>query len=304
MTKTGGHLGWVCAEGGYRGEPWTDFVVTEWFLSIQVQLAAQGRRAAQAADGSIARSGAASPQTQTPTPTPQLQLQPSQAAAASAESAAVAAPASAARCAQAEMRPTGSYVNAKGMQAQLPPCALRPEERDVTVPVGSPLENAHAVQRFVSLAQGSEASVRQTPAGQGGGAAGQASGGASADRKYGVGAQASLADLQQCWADSAPSPASDTPPVHDAALSRHDTRAQVHGKLNADDLSALAHEDSSNGTTRHANGNGAAPRDASVHATSRQRTERQALQRKGWHSRLGSDTGSAITSTSSQYWWT
>jgi hypothetical protein len=40
VTKTGGHLGWVSEEGGYFGEPWTDRVITEWLLSVQVQLAA------------------------------------------------------------------------------------------------------------------------------------------------------------------------------------------------------------------------------------------------------------------------
>jgi hypothetical protein len=38
VTKTGGHLGWISQAGGYFGEPWTDKVIVEWLLSVQVQL--------------------------------------------------------------------------------------------------------------------------------------------------------------------------------------------------------------------------------------------------------------------------
>lgn len=44
MTKTGGHLGWVSGGGGYFGEPWTDRVLTEWLLSVQVQTANDAAR--------------------------------------------------------------------------------------------------------------------------------------------------------------------------------------------------------------------------------------------------------------------
>lgn len=38
VTKTGGHLGWISEDGGYTGEPWTDLLIVEWLLAVQLQL--------------------------------------------------------------------------------------------------------------------------------------------------------------------------------------------------------------------------------------------------------------------------
>jgi predicted alpha/beta-fold hydrolase len=44
VTRTGGHLGWVTAEEGVRGRPWTDGVVVDWLGAVHEALGAERRR--------------------------------------------------------------------------------------------------------------------------------------------------------------------------------------------------------------------------------------------------------------------
>jgi hypothetical protein len=52
VTKTGGHLGWVSDVGGYFGEPWTDSIIIEWLLSVQVQLSRNAANVYEGRNGS------------------------------------------------------------------------------------------------------------------------------------------------------------------------------------------------------------------------------------------------------------
>lgn len=52
VTKTGGHLGWASDVGGYTGEPWTDHILIEWLLSVQVQLSRDTAVALEGRNGS------------------------------------------------------------------------------------------------------------------------------------------------------------------------------------------------------------------------------------------------------------
>lgn len=44
VTRTGGHLGWVTAEEGVRGRPWTDGVVADWLEAVHEALVEERRR--------------------------------------------------------------------------------------------------------------------------------------------------------------------------------------------------------------------------------------------------------------------
>ena len=219
-------------------------------------------------------------------------------------------PLSTGQAGQAQQQPvSSSFTNARGLQTQLPTCALRADEKDVSVPVGSPLENARAVGRFEMVAQGSEASVQNPPgqhthAGAAEQSPAQGAGGSASQSKYGAGAQASLFELQQRWTDAAESAgnAGQQSQLQDAALSRHDARSHTQEMLPSDDLHDLA-DDLDGSVAQHGNGTRSKQRDVSA-SVSKLQAEQHALQRKGWHSRLGSDAGSAITSSSSQFWWT
>lgn len=52
VTKTGGHLGWVSDVGGYVGEPWTDSIIIEWLLSVQLQLSRDAANNLEGRNGS------------------------------------------------------------------------------------------------------------------------------------------------------------------------------------------------------------------------------------------------------------
>jgi predicted alpha/beta-fold hydrolase len=60
VTRTGGHLGWVTAEEGVRGAPWTDGVVADWLAAVhEARSEARRRRRAEDEEGGAGAVGGA-----------------------------------------------------------------------------------------------------------------------------------------------------------------------------------------------------------------------------------------------------